>query len=1041
MDARKITVSNSTIANQKLASQVKQVLSQNPTMTITYVVPNYRLGSQIVSQVNRHIISSGEVSLVGVEQITAADLLALLAQQADMVWNFADFSQKLAQLVSQRLFREGEFGAAQNLMPSTVIAITSAVSNFNWIDLENQDVYKNLDSDMLTPTSRRILQFTKQIQSELNQTDAMTPARMLVELSSKIGSLKASGVREVIGHVIQLDIELAESFSQLLFDLVGASNLTQIELGSSSSPKPDFVSVESLSFPDVFTEVRYATKKVVDFLVASKNPLDVAVLYSDSKDYLTTLTSVLDDAGIDWYGPSKAVASNARVAILTKDILEYAASPLENHFDRKTVMRCIRSRILASPDKLPEDFSWHQVERYVKNSGLFNDAEKWLPELDLVAAGLPELLDEFEQAKKDPDDTEYIDDVKRKVTHAYSAMALVKLIRSVRDFKDALYDRSNPITEGQASGLLINLINSLIGNKSVGSLPSLDRRAWSIIQEALSLGFGDPDEKNQNHAKVLLTKITEALSSKGAFKSGSGVFIGDIRQHPMTSFKYLVVVGCSEGALPNRVLEDPLVPDLVREALPEGLKNVLPTSSRSSAIATSIVSSIMLGAEHLALAFSRSGLVGTGSGKASPLLRAITLGELREVSSFEQYVDLQENAVLKSDLSRKANLISNSGNSSAEVEAAISIYSGQYTNYFGKVSSTLPAYDFADGLLSPSAVESFLKCPHKFLVSYGFGFFFEDDTDEIEDYRANDFGTMVHSAWERLFEECASSNALPQHGEPFSTEAKNRFREIFEQEIQAARNKGQSGWEPLFVERSGQFLKNIDLYFELEHQHRSRTPVALDKNDVTYPLRDALRLRPERSEFSFDSDGAAPLRVDVPTPDGVVQMRFKGRMDRLDLSLNRFAAGVLDFKTTSADRIRQAAGEVIQDLLYGHAMRHNVEYNTIQLVTFHYLTMKADEESQLVNLRPAPKALFLEESNGGLPESEVLAAVAEYNGKLDDLLYEKLTLLLRAARTGNFPPNPYSTSAEYCEVCKQIGLGRAKKIATEAQTLLDGEQL
>jgi hypothetical protein len=298
---------------------------------------------------------------------------------------------------------------------------------------------------------------------------------------------------------------------------------------------------------------------------------------------------------------------------------------------------------------------------------------------------------------------------------------------------------------------------------------------------------------------------------------------------------------------------------------------------------------------------------------------------------------------------------------------------------------------------------------------------------------------MVHSAWERLFNECASSNTLPQHGEPFSNEAKGRFREIFEEEIQSARNKGQAGWEPLFLERSGQFLQNIDLYFQLEHQHRSKTPKDLnaDRKIVPPQLREAFLLRPERSEFSFDSEGAAPLRIEIPTLEGPVQMRFKGRMDRLDLSSNRFAAGVLDFKTTSAKKIKLAAGEVIQDLLYGHAIRNNIEYNTIQLVTFHYLTMKADEESELVNLRPFPKELFVEESEGGLPQSDVLEAVSKYNSDLDQILFEKLSLLATAVKEGNFPPNPFSTSAEYCEVCKEVGLSRSKKIAAEAQTILD----
>lgn len=1040
MNSTPIRFTSSLEAKRSISLALRNSVVENPLVPITFVVQNYRVGGQVVSQLNREAIGEGEISLSGVEQITAPDLLALLCDQVEMSWSYTEYSQKLAQHVSQKLFKDGEFGDAANLMPSTIMAITSAVSNFNWINLEDESIYVSLDNRNLTPTARRILSFSRDLQAKLNSSGNPTPARLVIDLQGKVSQLRVAGVRDILGRVFFLDSTLTNDFINLVSDIVGPDEVTHIEFSDTASTQ-SFKTLEYKSFPDVFTEVRFATKKVIDFLLEAKNPLDVAVLYSDAQDYLTTLTSALDDAGIEWYGPAKELASNARISLLARDVLEYASAPDDVSLDRKTVMRCIRSRILANPDEAPEDFSWHWVEKFVKNSGLFNDAEKWVPELRVLEDSLPELIREYEEALEFPDDTEFIEGVRRNLVNAYSAKALASFIQALIDFKRAVSGKKNTISEAEASNLFREFVLKLLGSKAEKGLPLLDSKAWLIIKEALSLGFGDPDENNQNHAKVILTKITESLLSKGAHKPGGGVFVGDLRQHPVTNFKFLVVIGCTEGALPSRILEDPLIPDFLRSSLPEGLAATLPSTFRALKMSRDTIISVISGAEHLALGYSRSGLVGSGSGKPSPLVKTITTAQEEVIPSFEEYVDFHENAVLESDLARKVNLSNPTPPTrilTPELESALSIYAGKFTNYFGNVGVNSQAYDFESSLLSPSSVEAYLKCPHKFLVSYGMGFYFEDDTDEIEDYRANDFGTMVHAAWEKLFEECKVLKTLPAYGQPFSESAKDRFRKLFEQEVQSAKNKGQAGWEPLFQERAQQFIENIDLYFQLEHEHRSMTPTnSFDEKDKKLPLKSEFMLQPQASEFSFDSDGAAPLRISVPNAAGRVTMSFKGRMDRLDLSTNRHIAGVIDFKTTNAKKIVDSVDEHIQDLIYGHAMRKNVTYGSIHIVTFHYLTMKAEEESKLVNLRPFPKELFVDESLGGATAEEIQELTDKYNSDLDGLLLSKLSSLARAVETGYFPPNPNSSSANYCEVCQKVGKSRAKQISFDAHAIIE----
>jgi RecB family exonuclease len=161
-------------------------------------------------------------------------------------------------------------------------------------------------------------------------------------------------------------------------------------------------------------------------------------------------------------------------------------------------------------------------------------------------------------------------------------------------------------------------------------------------------------------------------------------------------------------------------------------------------------------------------------------------------------------------------------------------------------------------------------------------------------------------------------------------------------------------------------------------------------------------------------------------------------MDRLDLSASGLAAGVLDFKTGKASRIRGGEEEHIQDLLYGYAMRNNAQFPTIQLVTFHYLTMNSEDESELINMRNLPTELFASEENGGLSSDELAELIAKTNLELDELLKSNLAMLAQAIIDGRFAPNPDSKSFTYCEVCSVIGKTKVKKISKTAKPQVQG---
>lgn len=1031
MSYKVIKFDNSADANSKARAHITSAMEHEPGTQVTLIVDTYRNGHILQKQICFPANQGEELATAGLELLTGLDLVAFLAEKNDILWSAADQNRALSETVQRRLYRDQEFGQANKLMPGTVIAITDAVAKFNWVELEDDSIYARLNIDSLTPTAKKLLAFSLNVQKDLNAAENFTPARMLKLLRKNLDSIKLSGTAQELGTVIQLDSQLPHDFNEIILELTGSKNYVVFEKDNEATAS-QIVESEVLSFPDVFTEVRHATAKIVQFLLQAENSRDIAVLYSDPQDYASTLMSALDDAGIEWFGPAKEQVANSRIAILVKDILDYASMPQDFYLDRKTIMRAIRSRILINSPSLPEEFSWYKAERFIKSKGFFNNSESWLPELNQISGGIEDLLVELAEAQKYPEELDPINSAEDKLDDAYSALALKEIIQALAEFKESVNNQKSRISELEAAKKLKELIAFLTGATS-SSLPALDAKALAIILETLGLGFGDEGEAKQNHARALLTKITEALQNKGKYKTGnSGIFVGALNQHPALKFDYLVVLGCSEGAMPKRIQEDALIPDALKLGLPDVLRACLPDTNFAIKDAQSSISSVMRGAKSISLSFARDGLVGTGSGKVSPLVKSITSSPVVDIQSFEQFIDQQPNAVLRSDLARKANIFDSvNGQDSlplvAELQSALALHSSEFGPYFGNIGLGTNAFNLAEKVLSASAVETYLKCPHKFLVTYGLGFRFEDDVDEIENYRANDFGTMAHTAWELLFSECSQKGMVPKEGDRFSEEAKSRFREIFKEQVQAAKNKGQAGWEPLFNERANQFLENVDKYFELEYEHRSKTPRVSGTNSLE--LRAEFNLRPYLAEYSFDRDGLMYLSIQVPSDQGPVTMNFKGRMDRLDLSSSGVSAGILDFKTGKSSTIRGSEEEHIQDLLYGHAMRNSAEYPTIDLVTFHYLTMSTQDESELISLRKIPTEIFASEEDGGLGPEKIAEAIILHNQDMDKLLVAKLSLLAKAISSGTFAPNPDSKSAQYCEVCKVIGKTRSKKVA------------
>ena len=1010
-------------ASQLVTEILDRVKSANALSPVLFVTDNYRQGGQLVNQfIAEYLNSKNLKSIVGVSQITVDDLLEKFCDILDFDWTFERYEVAVSARVNLRLYSGQSFLDPKKLIPSTVSQIQKLVISYKWVDFEDSDLNKAVENSSSTKTAKDLFKFSKSINEDLAQQNILSPSRML-KLCQDPKSIAA------LSHHLKETylIALTESCPKKVMDLIQAVStdlsFSQLRIGETSAAQIEGAgNIEAASFPDVMTEVRAGVSKAIEFLLEAGKAEDVAILYSEESDYAKHLRFALDDAGLAWNGTAPDTFSTTKLAAFTLDALSLVLGVPPRKLDRKFLLRVIRSGLLKRQEDFAENFSWMSVERFIRENGFFNQAENWIPQLTKIASGEAELEKQLAEYELQPlDNEDPIEQTKRKLNDARAARVLLDLISKIQSFTDGIEQSKNALSEQAVMVSLLGLITSLAGDPKKRRLADAEKACFEAIDQLAQQVDTAASALSDAVIPQVVSKLQELFSTGNNFKKGPGIFVGNLTQHPLRQIRYQVLLGMSEGAFPRRRQEDPLSPDDLRTSLGVENEQSLPTSSSQVKTELRNVLSVLSSAKSVYVSFSRNGLIGQGSGNFTAAFDGNSITPTR-ISSFEDFVDLSPNAVTALDLQRKAVISQMSGadvdrKNYPGLDSAVALYSNEFGPLSGNIGSGLKMFNFAN-YLSASAVETYLKCPHKFFVTRILGFKFEDDDDEVETLRALDFGSMVHKSFELLHHYCVENDMMPDFGEPYSQAAIQAFKRIFNEQCDDIIQRGQAGWLPLFEQKRRNFLALTELYFELEHEFRSIAPRA-KSNSPKIPLRADLQLRPHLAEFSFDSHGVIPLEIPVISTGGnAITLKFKGQMDRVDKSRPDVHAGVVDFKTSKAGTIVASKDELVQDLLYSHALRKNlVDFANVRFVSFAYITLNNPKDSRIKRIREVDKNLYIDEINGGFKANELIAKMNEVNQAQDAELLKILTRFVDANEKGLFPPFAESKSAGYCEVC------------------------
>ncbi len=1035
---RELSYSSGLEAQNELARIVLATKNEDPFKHITLLVDSNHQALQFRRQLVRSLSRGGHpTSLVAFSAFTKLDVVSSLARISGIEWDPQDYKNAKQDVLRRVLLSQGEVLGSLVRHPESFAALAKYSDQFDWVELTDALVQRliNAGEASTTKVSLQLLQVAKEVQHQLRVSGKLGPADIISRLSHSSSEAFSHQVNTSLGQVIVVTEDYPSTLAGLLDSLLGSDSQVKINLKRGNSREKE---TQALSFPDPETETKAVVREVAKRIAAGDSIDEFAVLYTDAAQYADLLENEFEQAQITWNGMATESPVLSLPATATKGYLAVVNSIFQTGtFTRADFISLLRtSSITSNGEKLGSG----TFVRFLNRNGLFNEVKNWEPLLQAMVAQIPALESELEMLEDVDAEQDEKDDISFKLDQAKIAASLDQLIREILASSDRL---SLATKNADLAEQVWHEINEFFPQLAHSKMP-IDRLAFEKLGELFGTQhngeLGSRDDTRDALYQIgqgILLKLAQLKMQHGEL--ARGIYIGPVSQNGALYFENLWIVGAGESMLPQNVSEDPILPDSLKQLFTRETGFHLKSVAARVAEIESNFFAVATGAKNLTISYPRGGTLSKSEGMPSGWLGMLTGSPVQAVPAAFEFRLSEPGAVSTTDLhSKESAALSDTEAASKELASAVWFASPQLTEFAGDLggNATLPLIDFDQMPLSASTVEKFLKCGHNFFTTKVLGFSDMEQPDSIDEMRSLDFGKAVHSAFERLLKE--HSVLTPDFGKPYSDEAVAKFRELFEEECDLIVARGQAGWAPLFESRKREFISRLPEYFTLEHKSRSEIYVPAGKRGSFRPFSAENFLKPQNAEFEFDKTGngllQVPVQVEGLSPE---TLKFKGLIDRVDVSADREHVGIIDFKTGKKKYIN--AKTSVQDLIYEYAIRRNSNFLGVTKVSSRYLFLSEDsKESGLVSLRPdRVLGVFLSPADGGLTGPEYVSALDQNKLAAELELKTKLALLVIAAHKGVFPTHDTKGAKEsfpVCLTCKKLGEKTVSRLSLSVHT-------
>ena len=656
-----------------------------------------------------------------------------------------------------------------------------------------------------------------------------------------------------------------------------------------SAPTPP-AGTHVVAVTDAEEEVRTALRLIGERLERGTPLHRMAVLYSIPQPYALLAHEQFEAAGVPHNGPSVRTLAQTLSGRTLLGLLRLR----EADFRRETVMDWLSAApVLEEPNGRPAPA--HRWDTLSRSAGVVAGAGQWRDRLARHERSLAARLAGIDRTDESDE------------WRARSLEIDIEQTQRLLRFMDDLIARLHPrglATWQQFAGWGRELLDRCLGGEGHrASWPLAEIEAHRAVEEALdalaNLGDLRPQTDDTTFRKAIERELEAPAGRIGRF--GEGVFTGRIGDALGADFDVVFLLGMTEGLMPPRERDDPLLPDDERScAAGVPLRTDRHGDARRDYLAA------LASAPERVLVYPRADLRGqrgklparwlleSASQLAGRPLFSTDLERLKQpwytaVPSFEgalaaggarassQEYDLA--SLLRwSGPGRPARdhyLASEERPLGGGLEAEGARLSGELTRWDGGIDDASGLAPSAEQAVSPTALQHWAACPFRYFLGHVLRVAETERPEETLTLSPLDRGNLVHAALETFVRE-ATPRAAPD--DPWPAQDRQLLLDIGERLCAEFEGRGVTGKALLWRLERARVLRDLAGVLDKDEELRRRHGVV-----------------PVDVELAFGLAGAQEPAIVVSLDGGAVA--FRGRIDRVDRSPDGARLLVLDYKS------------------------------------------------------------------------------------------------------------------------------------------------
>jgi ATP-dependent helicase/nuclease subunit B len=722
--------------------------------------------------------------------------------------------------------------------------------------------------------------------------------------------------------------------------------------------------------PDAELEVRTVAREIYARMEAGTPLHRMAVLYRSSEPYARLLQEHLSGCGLPVAGPGTTTLGQSVSGRTLSGLLGLP----DGDFSRQAVMALANAAPLRTGrggSPLPVK-DWEELSRA---ANIVAGPRSWAERLAHLGAGLRQRAEAAAERGDDPSRYErraarvdglaawmatLVERCGRRPARGWAEQA-TWAAALLSDYLDIdLLDASELEAHRRVLAVLQAMASIPDDDAGSGSGSAASDSAGRRPEPAGGEGrgrddpVGEADDGTGAFDVALGLALAERVGRLGPI--GGGVYVGPLTAAAGGSFDLVVVVGMAEGHFPPRRIDDPLLPDRVRsgagtgglagrrrqrdeerraflaalDAAPVRILTTPRSDQRSfqprlparwfvdvvSARAGRPVGADELSAPHpewpwFVAVESLPASVASGAGNETEWL----LGALGRWTSAGRAPASHPQVRQRPALAR--------GLAAVQARAV-----GSLTAWEGLVGRHPSLAIDPSRPLSPTSLQRWAECPRRYLLDSVLRVAETLRPEEVLRLNPLDRGTLVHDALERFFREAAAVGDL---GETWTDTDSERLMDIVSQGCDEVEAQGLTGKPVLWAMQRQVLLDELARFLARDTARRISRGLVPTSFEVA---------------FGGSADEIGPVTFTT----GRRTLRFRGRIDRIDVTADGAEVEVIDYKTGGAQRYAALdrdcvdAGRLLQLPVYALAAAQ--AYPTAEVSASYWFVTDSDSRHQ-----------------------------------------------------------------------------------------------